>query len=148
MSSENIELVKANMLDAMDHVKLMETGRLPLDPAAFEPDFEVVFIPPRPDRESANYRGIKGLVEGWSDWLTPWQSYYVLAEDMIDAGDNVLVPVRVQGITKRNPVMVQRSAAAIWTVRNGRVVRVRFYLYRYEAFEAAGVEEKRRISDS
>jgi ketosteroid isomerase-like protein len=86
-----------------------------------------------------SYRGIEGLIEGWRDWLTPWESYRLEVEEFIDAGDQVLELVRVRARTSRHGVDVEHRPAAVWTVEDGVVVAVHFFLERPEAFGFAGL---------
>jgi ketosteroid isomerase-like protein len=100
-------------------------------------DFEAVghggvTVLPRP--------GVEGLRAVWLDWLSPWESYRTETEEVVDLGDRVLVLVhdfgRRAGIDEEVPL----SAAAIWTLRDGRITRADFYADRDEALAAATVE--------
>ena len=64
---------------------------------------------------------------GATGWM-PYESYRVRIEDPIDAGDEVITVVRAKARTSRDGVLIEHSAAAAWTVRDGRVARVRFFL--------------------
>jgi ketosteroid isomerase-like protein len=152
MSQENMELVKALQPNGVDMVEVIGGGDqdAPVpqpfandpDIAAFASDFEVSFLPgARGPFARASYRGVEGLIEGWRDWLAAWASYRVEVEGFIDAGDEVVVLVRVQGRTVRDGVDVDHSPAAIWSIREGRIAGLRFYLERGEALAAAGLSE-------
>ena len=71
----------------------------------------------------------------------PWESYYIEAEEFIDAGEEVVTLTRVLAQTTRDSVAVEHRPAAVWSLRQGKIVRVRFYLERDEALEAAGLRE-------
>jgi ketosteroid isomerase-like protein len=43
--------------------------------------------------------------------------------------------------TTRDAVAVEHRPAAVWSVREAKIVRVRFYLERKEALEVAGLRE-------
>ena len=86
-------------------------------------------------------RGLQGFAEAWRDWLEPWESYYIEAEEFIDAGDEVVSLTRVLAQTTRDAVAVEHRPAAVWSLRAGKIARVRFYLDRGEAIEAAGLRE-------
>ncbi|HEY1236962.1 MAG TPA: nuclear transport factor 2 family protein [Solirubrobacterales bacterium] len=84
--------------------------------------------------------GLAGLRAGWADWLEPWDSYRVEIEDVIDAGDEAVVVVtRDYGRRAGMNAEVSILGAAVWIVREGKVVRATFYTDRDEAFEAAGL---------
>jgi ketosteroid isomerase-like protein len=147
MPSENMELLKTIQFDGADFVQLFQAdpGELPADAiAVLAPDLEVRFVPMSPG-ERPSYHGVEGLIEGWRDWLTPWETYFLEVEDFIDEGDDVIVTLaRVRARTGRDGVAVEHSPAAVWTFENGKVVRVQFYLDRGEAFEAARLERSSR----
>jgi ketosteroid isomerase-like protein len=111
-----------------------------IDVTVFESDFDVEFISKVGSMQPAA-RGVEGLAEAWRDWLEPWESYYVEPEEFIDAGDEVVCLVRVRAQTTRDEVAVEHDSAAVWSVRENKIVRVRFYLEREQALEAAGLGE-------
>jgi ketosteroid isomerase-like protein len=84
----------------------------------------------------------------WREWLTPWKSYRLDAERIIDAGEDVVVFARVEAQTERDGVAVQHSPAAIWKFRQGKIVAIHFYLDRAEALEAAGVSTEEMAAKS
>jgi hypothetical protein len=143
MSKENVELVQAIMPLEADLIEVVESD----DPVAALtgmqgmtlPDLEVVFEGSPVGGPALEYRGLEGLIEGWRDWLIPWASYWIRIEDFVDGGEHVVCPVRVVARTTRDGVEVTHRPAAVWTVRNGRLVAVRFYLEQSQAFEYAGL---------
>jgi ketosteroid isomerase-like protein len=142
MSSENVELVKQILPPEIDFVALVREGdvaAVPIDLSRFAEDLEVSFTP-GVDSPETTYRGIEGLLEGWEEWLTPWESYDLTTEDYVDAGEHVVVLARIRGRTSRDHVVVEHSPAATMTISDGLVVRMRFYLDRAEALEAAGAD--------
>jgi ketosteroid isomerase-like protein len=153
MSRENVELVQRLQPSDVDLVELFVRGDIAgvFDPTAadsFAEGFEVRFISKTAGDLSAEYRGPEGMVQGWRDWLEPWESYRLVAEELIDAGDDVVAFVRVQGRTARDAVEVEHSPAAIWTIEDGKVVRIRFYLEREDALREAGLLERGAAGDS
>jgi ketosteroid isomerase-like protein len=153
MSQENVEIVKraqpSGFDTGIDMVQLFRASTTPdpaavgIDVTAFDSDFEVEFIASQagPSIRPAPSRGIQGFAEGWRDWLEPWESYHLELEDYIDAGEDVVTLVRVHAQSARDAVPVEHWPAAVWSVREGKIVRVRFYLERVEALEAAGLLE-------
>jgi ketosteroid isomerase-like protein len=140
MSQENVELVRATF--ASTSVDMLELfGGNPPQGVDFSPlaeDVEIVFVGAEPGLIDASYTGPSGLVEGWQDWLVPWSSYEARFEQFIDAGDDVVVLVRLHGTTKHDGVLIEHPAAAVWTVEDGKVVRLAFHLDRRAAFESIG----------
>jgi ketosteroid isomerase-like protein len=142
MSSERVELVKRLQPDGLDLAQVFSEGveLVSEDEAAlFDDAFEVRFINRGSESDELLGRGPDGLVAAWRDWLTPWRSYRLDVEEIIDAGDNVVTFVHVEAQTERDGVAVQHSPAAIWRFRGGKVVAIHFYLDRAEALEAAGL---------
>jgi ketosteroid isomerase-like protein len=143
MSLENVEFVRATWPNQTDVVELVGGSEAPAQlSAALASDVEVAFIANAPGVPDARYRGMQGLAEGWRDWLEPYESYWLEAEDFIDAGDDdVLIPTRVRARTQRDHVLVEHSPAVICTVKDRKIVRVSFYLDRDQALEAVGLRE-------
>ena len=138
MSQENVEIVKRVQASGVDLAELFRASTVPdpsvigIDLTAFDSDFETEFIAHRvfgSIRPRASH-GLQGFVEGWRDWLQPWESYYIEAEEFIDAGDEVVSLTRVLAQTTRDAVAVKHRPAAVWSLREGKIVRVRFYLDR------------------
>jgi SnoaL-like protein len=145
MSRQNVELVQAIMPLEVDLTEIVKsddpvaafTGM----PGAILPDLDVIFAPSSVGGPGLAYRGFEGLIEGWRDWLTPWESYLIAVEDFVDAGDMVVVPVRVVARTERDGVEVKNRSAAVCTVRDGKLVGLRFYLEQSEAFKYVGLTD-------
>ena len=146
MSQENVELVRG--LQPSADTDLVATARDDATAAAvmeslspfFHEEVEIV-APSFVAGEGVRFVGLEGLRAGWLDWLEPWESYRVEVEDVIDAGDDAVVLVRDFGRRAGMTVEVSVMGGAVWTVRDGRVVRVAFYLNRSEALKAVGLEE-------
>jgi len=88
------------------------------------------------------YRGLEEIGVATLEWLAGWDSYWMTAEDFIEARDEVVVVF--MGLHARaagTDSVVEQRAAAVWAMRNGRAVRVRFYDNRDEALEAVGLRE-------
>jgi ketosteroid isomerase-like protein len=110
---------------------------------AFDPDVETEFIAGQSIdsvRPSVS-RGLLGFAESWRDWLEPWDSYYIEAERFIDLGEEVVSLTRVRARTTRDAVAVEHRPGAVWSLRDRKIVRVRFYLHREEALEAVGLQD-------
>ena len=146
MSQENVEIVNRAQPSGVDMVQLFRGATAPdladigIDVTAFESDFEVEFISAGGSMRPASH-GPEALAEAWRDWLEAWESYYLEVEEVIDAGDQVVSLVRVRAQTTRDAVAVEHRPAALWSVREGKIARVRFYLEREKALEAAGLRE-------
>jgi ketosteroid isomerase-like protein len=104
---------------------------------AVTPDFECDFV--RDDVGRATFSGIDGLRAGWVDWLSPWESYDAVIEDVIDANEGrVLVLTRDHACPKGASADAYFAGAPVWTLRDGKVARIEFYFNRAEGLAAAG----------
>jgi ketosteroid isomerase-like protein len=138
VSKENVEIVRRGyelLATARD-----ESARRAIYAEFVHPDAE--FVPPAsyPDIEQS-YRGVEEVLrfqqqidEVWDDWRTD-------AERIFDAGDRVVVFVRVSGTAKQSGAPVAISTAHLLTVKDGRITRMEIFLDRREALKAVGLEE-------
>ena len=143
MSQENVELVRRLQPSPdIDLVSLFRDGpeseRLL---AAVEPFFHDDFVIAGVGIQAGEWKGLAGLRAAWADWLEPWETYRAEIEDVIDAGDDVVVLVRDYGRRPGMSAEVQIVAAAVWTVRDGKIARNVFYPDREDALEAVGLRE-------
>jgi ketosteroid isomerase-like protein len=149
MSQENVELVRClqpsggiDLVEVFSEGFEAETAGDP-DSELIHRDLEVQFFARGETLEGTPYHGLAGFAKGWRDWLEAWTSYRVEVEDFVDAGDKVVVLVRVAARTARGDVLMHHTPGAVWTIRDGKVASIHFYLDRSEALEAAGVSEVR-----
>jgi len=61
----------------------------------------------------------------WGEFLSTWESYGVELLSVYDAGDQVGVVVHIVGRT--HELEVDETQSSLWTVRDGRVVRVKAF---------------------
>jgi len=74
------------------------------------------------------------------DWLDMFDDFKSEPIDLIKAGDDKVVAVtRISGRAKLSGVETDLTYAALYTIRDGRVVRGREFWTRDEALEAAGL---------
>jgi ketosteroid isomerase-like protein len=145
MSRENVELVKSLQpppdadVAALFRDEALATAARDAAAPAFAEDFECFTTVL--GRRERRYGGLDGLRTLWLDWLEPWESYRTEIEEMIDAGDHVVVFVRDYGRRRGMTAEVPVVGAAVWTVRGGKVARIGFYPDRMAALEAAGLPE-------
>jgi ketosteroid isomerase-like protein len=127
VSDENVELVRS----IYDELK---EGRILFE--AFDPEIELdlserVFNP-------AMYHGFEGVGRFWSEVQEVWELWQTDAEELVDAGDQVVALVRSRGRGRGSGVEVEDQSANVWTIRAGKVIRYRLYRDRDEALRAAG----------
>ena len=84
------------------------------------------------------YLGHEGVRMFWRTWFAAWETVDFEYEEFIDAGDQVLciLSQRMRGRTS-GVELEWSSYAQLWTIRDGKVIRVQFFANREEALEAA-----------
>jgi ketosteroid isomerase-like protein len=129
MSHENVEIVRRGY----EHYN--RTG---------EPDYsildsEVVYDVSRRAFDPAVYHGHEGVREFVSLIREQWATMRLEPQEFFDAGDDVVVSVRLAGVGKESGVETAAHAAHLWSFRNGRVVRQTTFQTTGEALKAAGL---------
>lgn len=81
------------------------------------------------------YRGLPAIQGFFRDWLAPWAEWRWEPIELVDAGDQVIVVGRDHGRLRGGTGTVERQVAQVWTVRDGRVVRISNYRTREEALQ-------------
>jgi hypothetical protein len=104
--------------------------------ALVDPEVESVAV----WRGGTPHTGVEGFRRMWLDWLEPWAEYHSHVEEVIDAGDSVVVIARDRGRRADVAGEVDIVAASRWEIRNGRLAKVVFYGNRDDALAAAGLE--------
>jgi ketosteroid isomerase-like protein len=84
--------------------------------------------------------GPEGFLRANQEVLEAFDDYRVEAEEFIDAGDAVVVLVRISGRGKASAASLEMRLAHLWTLRNGEVIRGEVYRSRGEAIQAAGLQ--------
>jgi ketosteroid isomerase-like protein len=133
VSSENVEIVRGG-------VEAAARNDWNAAMACVDPSVEWVEMPSLgPD--AATYTGIEELREAINSWIGMWSEYDVEVARYVDAGDDVVVLFRERGHGGVSGAAVERELGEVFTLRNGKVVRVRLYGRWDEALEAAGLKE-------
>jgi ketosteroid isomerase-like protein len=129
MSQENVEIVRAS-LNALDE------GDAETALSYFAED--VVFQP----LVAGPYHGRAGVVEQWLTWMDEFDDYWFESEELIDAGDDLVVMLwRQGGEGKSSGIKVENRGATVFTVGDGVIRHARVFGERSEALEAAGLSQ-------
>jgi ketosteroid isomerase-like protein len=86
-------------------------------------------------------RGHEGIRRITRDWNEAWESADDNCEELIDAGQHVIAVVTRRGRGRASGVQVETRRGGIWTIREGKVLRVVWFPLVDEAVEAAGLAE-------
>jgi ketosteroid isomerase-like protein len=133
MSRENVELVR-RLFDVYNERSFVENAEL-IDPEIVW-DVSRVELP-----DGASYTGRSELRSFAKAWEEGFESELVTAQEIFDAEDRVVVLVHHRGRGMISGIEIDQTFAMVWTLRDGRAVRMDIYPTRAEALEAAGLLE-------
>jgi ketosteroid isomerase-like protein len=100
-------------------------------------DSDIEYVNPPDAVETGTRRGPKsfGLIrEAYDD-------VEVRPQRFIDAGDEVVVIARLTGTSRGARIPIEREQGYVWTIRDGKAIRFRWFNTAPEALEAVGVRE-------
>src|SRR2546423_242845 len=111
----------------------------------FRPDVKIRFLTPRDGRlplmEQDTFAGPQGLAEGWRIWMEPWDSFRIAYEDLIDAGEGmILLLVRATARMRDSGIEIPQEGAALHRVEGGKIAAISFYLDQDQARRDAGLD--------
>ena len=136
MDSENVALVRRifelfNALDT-DREKRRASSTLRELIDLFAEDVEFVQVGGVPD--AGGYGGRRSLDRVWDEWLSIWREHRTTLQTVREDGDRVLA-LSHERFLPREGMELENDGGAIFTVRDGRVVR-------FEAFtdQAAAID--------
>ena len=139
MSQENVEVVRS----------LAEGFQRRQHERAFEfYDSEIEWDASRmgglvPPDAAGVYHGHDGVRAYWRNWLSAWSDLHFEIQDVVDAGDEVVLLIRDQRHWGRHSGIETEIPpyAMVFTMDGGKVVRVRAYPDQESALKAAGLSE-------
>ena len=80
-------------------------------------------------------------MQAFIDYFEIWERMEMRAEKYIDAGADDVVVFWHEVAKGRESGVVETDTGTVQTVRDGKIIRVRSYMDRAEALEAAGVSD-------
>jgi ketosteroid isomerase-like protein len=132
MSEENVETVRA-IYQAFDR------GETTQFMALLDPGIEFLINPAAP--EAGTHHGHEGVERWLADVSETLSEFEIAADDFLDAGEQVVCPVRIRVIGKASGAEVELKETHLWTITEGRAVRMQAYPVHAEALEAAGLSK-------
>jgi ketosteroid isomerase-like protein len=130
MSEENVEIVR-RWIEAFN--------RGGVDMAAHFVDSDVEWTTTGLYIEAGTYRGHEGVLRYLDALAAEFEDFRSEPEELIDAGDQVVVPVRITGRGRQSGAPVDLAFTMVVSLRNGRIFRIRNFPEKAEALEAAGL---------
>jgi ketosteroid isomerase-like protein len=80
------------------------------------------------------------LERAWSELTEPWESWRMEADELIDAGEHVVL-ANTTSTRGRDGIEVTAHTTWVWTFREGMIARLCYYQDKAQALEAAGLRE-------
>ena len=87
------------------------------------------------------YRGHEGVRQLSRDWNEAWAEVDYEIGELIDAGQHVVLALTYRGTGRSSGAEVERTDYPVWTIRDGKIIRVVWLPTRAEALAAAGLSE-------
>jgi ketosteroid isomerase-like protein len=104
-----------------------------VDEALTYADPEIVWNP----IEELPTQGHAAVRASLARWKAEWDDYEVLPEEYDDRGDHVVVTVRLRGRGRGSGIEIDARFYDLYTLRDGKIVRMDQYTERSQALEAA-----------
>jgi|SRR5690242_7523100 len=127
MSQENVEIARRAF-----EFEIYGRGEAA---AIFDPDVVL-----NPVEEEPSY-GLDAIRDNFEHWKGAWDGLEVTVEEFIDLGDRVLICAHHQGRGRGSGIEVDARFYEVYTLRDGKVVRVDEFVERAEALAAGGRSE-------
>jgi ketosteroid isomerase-like protein len=129
MSKGNVELVRRC------HAHFNATG----EPCAELVTDGFTWQTAREDPDPAEHQGLEAVRGYFASWGEMFPGLQVQCDEYVPHGDKVLAWVRLVGPGRESGAGVDMEQAQVWTLREGKAVRVDEYFDRAEAKAAAGM---------
>jgi ketosteroid isomerase-like protein len=134
VSHENVEVVRAAF-------EALSEGGVDALAEFSHPEINWRAIEGAPD-DVGEMNGIEAACRYVQDWYDTFDDFNSEPEELIDVGDGrVVAVIHNTGRAKISGIPTELRYAALYTIRDGKLVRVREYATRTEALRAAGLEE-------
>jgi len=113
-------------MDALNRSDLMVGGGDPLQTLAefCHPDVEWDFSRRAIDPEI--YHGYEGWLRIAEQFGEAWQELRLEIQEIIDAGENVVLFTNMVGLSKSG-IRLAQTVGQVWTFRDGKIIRDRFF---------------------
>ena len=114
--------------------RYLTTGELPVDMLD-----EEIEVHDHDTPDQGVYQGRAGVERWLRDWGDAWAEWSFEPEEFIDAGDTVIVVIRMRAKGMGSGVELDRQDALVYRFRDDKILRTDYYNSKEQALEAAGV---------
>ena len=128
MSQENVEIVR----EAWDAYSRGDYDRVG---GFHDPHIVVITL------EDGVVYGNDAVLANYKRWNEAWEGAETTLEEVIGRGDRVFLTVRFQGRGRASGIEVDTRLYEVYTLRDGKVLRIDEYEHRADALQAAGLSE-------
>ena len=135
VSAENVQVLR-------DGIAAINSGEIERILAFVHPDF-VAIVPEELSTEPDTYRGHEGIRRYFESFWDAMDDIRFDAVRFWDAGDHVVVDVRLTARGRQTSIPVEQRAALVWSVLDGKARSVRAFASLQEALESVGLEDRR-----
>jgi ketosteroid isomerase-like protein len=90
--------------------------------------------------EAGTYRGAAGIRRYIGALIEEFENARIGPHELIDAGNSVIAPARFTGRGKRSGAAVELTLTSVYTVEEGKIIRVRNFDNKGDALRAVGLE--------
>jgi ketosteroid isomerase-like protein len=131
MSQENVERVRASY-------EFVDREHAP-DFDLLHPDIQWHTRADLPD--TGTHRGHDAVAKFFSEWFGAFDDFNVDIEELIDAGDRVVMVLHLHGRVRGGSREVDMTETHVLTMREGKVTEIHEYATKAEALKAVGLAE-------
>jgi ketosteroid isomerase-like protein len=133
MSAENVEIVRRGY----EYFGSERDFR----PGIIHPEFVWDMSTFRGWPEQKTYSGLEGARSFIADWTESWDDWELDVQELLDAGDRVVAIVKQQARSKATGLTVEMDFAQVWTLRDGKQIRMEMYADPDEGRRTAGLDD-------
>jgi ketosteroid isomerase-like protein len=108
---------------------------------------DVEWITPEDDPDPGTYKGLEGVEEYWAQWRAAVGQLNFVIEEMIDAGDNVVVMARRQGRGEHSGLEISDRVIQVFHFEGDICTSVHEYYDRDAALGSVRREHVKRAID-
>lgn len=88
--------------------------------------------------DAGQYLGHTGFASWLENWDAAWADFSMRPDEFLDGGQRVISVLHMTATGRGSGVKVERQDAIVWSVRDGKIVRLDYYNNREQALEAIG----------